>query len=128
MGKRLALAFAVALCACAGPKAPDIPLADRPCLDNAVGRAYLESYWRALYDAWSIPAGIPADETVEVALVFDGDGLPAGGAVMDASDERLGESVVDALTRADLPETPAELRECFAFLRLGGTFRNSDRR
>jgi hypothetical protein len=128
MPKWIALALAAALCACAGPKLPDIPLADRPCLDNEVGRAYIRSYLRALYDAWNVPRGIPADETVEVALVFDEDGLPSGGAVMDASDERLGESVVDALTRAELPEPPAELRECLKLLRLGGTFRNSDTR
>lgn len=128
MRKRIALALAAALFACAGPTPPEIPLADRPCLDNEVGRAYIESYWRALYDAWRLPAGVPGDQVVEVALVFDEYGLPNGGAVTGASDERLGVSVMDALEQADLPEPPAELRKCLRFFHLAGKFRNPNRR
>jgi hypothetical protein len=96
------------------------------CVDNAEGRAYMETVWRALQDAWRLPRGVPAGHSVEMTVDFDAEGNPGRPVVGEATNEALRESVEKAAVEVDLPETPEELRACFAGRRLAATFRNPD--
>jgi hypothetical protein len=126
----MAVVLAAVLCACAGPRQPELgsaePEADS-CMDNDAGRRYLKAVWRELQDEWVLPRGIPADQQAEVIIVFDERGDPKELFVARDTNQALAESIEKAIARADLPPTPEELRPCVARQRMSARFRNPER-
>ena len=125
----LLLAVAV-LCSCASAKPQrESGSADPPensCLDNPAGRAYMQEVWRALQDAWVLPAGLEADQRAELIIPYDGAGNAGEPYVARDTNTALRLSVEKAIEGAELPPTPDELRACIAGKGISGVFRNTE--
>jgi hypothetical protein len=121
--------FLAAFAACShAPRQRESGSAEPPadsCLDNSAGRAYLKDVWRELQDAWVPPTDPPYDQEVELLIPFDREGNPGEAFVASDTNAALRESVEKAIARAELPETPDELRACLAGHRMSGRFRNT---
>ena len=86
----------------------------------------MQEVWRALQDAWVLPAGLEADQRAELIIPYDGAGNPGEPYVARDTNAALRLSVEKAIEGAELPPTPDELRACIAGKGISGVFRNTE--
>jgi TonB family protein len=138
-GRRIERACLVALgitcLSCAAPvgKAPfehtvdpGLPSDIRSCLEQPAVRDYFEAAHGKIIDAWEVPPGATADQSVEVRLQISEEGEVESADVVSASAPEFEASVLDAIEAAEpLPPLPVAA-SCMRGRAVTATFQNPD--
>ncbi len=94
------------------------------CTDRPEVQAYLRQITERTLERWKLPPGIPPNERVTLRFRVDVAGSPRAVEVVEARDNALGASAVDAMRAASpFPSIP-EAARCLARLPITAKFRN----
>lgn len=94
------------------------------CTDRPEVQAYLRQITERTLERWKLPPGIPPNERVTLRFRVDVSGSPSAVEIVEARDNALGASAVDAMRAASpFPSIP-EAARCLARLPITAKFRN----
>jgi TonB family protein len=96
----------------------------RQCFARPEVKSYLGSVQQKTLDRWILPPGVSADQRVTLRFKLDAAGSATNVSLLDASNNALGASAVDALrAAAPFPPMPDAAR-CLARVPITATFTN----
>jgi TonB family protein len=96
----------------------------RECFSRPEVKSYLGSVQNKTLDRWILPPGVTADQTVTLRFKIDAAGSATSVSLVEASDNALGASAVDALrAAAPFPPMPDPAR-CLSRVPITATFSN----